>query len=567
MTNALSPVPDLGFGLGLRTAHYAHILETRPPVDWFEIISENFMDTDGRPKRKLAQFREHYPIVMHGVSMSIGTTDPLHSEYMRKLKALKQWLNPAWISDHLCWTGVAHKNTHDLLPVPYTEESLRHITQRIKDVQDFLECPIALENPSTYLEFKSSHMPEAEFIARMAHDSGCHLLLDVNNVYVTCFNHRLDVKAYLDTLPLDRVAQIHLSGHSHMGTHIIDTHDDHVVDDVWALYQYVIHKAGRTINTMIEWDDHIPAFDVLYAELDKAKAAARSAQHAAPLPDLAAHHPTYIANVITPLAQSQQQMQDAILRGTDELNNPDAWIKSKENFAPAQQLGVYIDAYRYRLYNVTAEDFPVLKAALGDGAFDTLLDDFVGAVHSSHFNIARYSNFLPDFVARHACASPFIHEIAVLENIIAQLADGTETPALTPDHLAGMTPETLMEIKLYPRKALQLLGFNYPVNAYYNAVKNDEAPDHPQAQSSYLVVFRHEDTVWRMDLEEQEYRLLGYLFNGMAVGAALEQTQLECGLTPEILPLKLSEWFSRWMRNGLLAVHEYTDTSSNRSAA
>ena len=278
MQNNTEHFPHLGFGLGLRIPHYAHIFEHTPPVDWFEIISENFMDTDGKAKRNLARIREQYPVVMHGLALSIGTVDPLNSEYLRKLKKLADEINPAWISDHLCWTGIAHKNSHDLLPVPYTEEALKHIVSRIKQVQDYLERPIALENPSTYLEFKTSHIPEAEFIAAMAQESGCHLLLDVNNVYVSCYNHRLDAKAYIDALPMDKVAQIHLSGHSNYGTHIIDTHDDHVVDEVWALYKYATYKAGRTINTMVEWDDKVPEWDVLYAELGKAKAAAADAQ-------------------------------------------------------------------------------------------------------------------------------------------------------------------------------------------------------------------------------------------------------------------------------------------------
>ncbi|MBY0408432.1 MAG: DUF692 domain-containing protein, partial [Rickettsiales bacterium] len=295
MKTTSSNLPNLGFGLGLRPKHYSYIFEHQPKVDWFEIISENFMDTDGKPRRNLARILEYYPVVMHGVAMSIGTVDPLNSEYLTKLKKLADDIKPAWISDHLCWTGIAHKNTHDLLPVPYTEEALKHITQRIKDVQDFLERPIALENPSTYLEFKQSSMPEAEFIARMAEESGCNLLLDVNNVYVTCFNHRLDPKAYLDTLPLDRVIQIHLSGHTNNGTHIIDTHDDHVVDEVWQLYKYGVHKAGRVPNTMVEWDDNIPDFDVLYAELGKAKVASRDAHNYMPLPDLAKQEAPYVA--------------------------------------------------------------------------------------------------------------------------------------------------------------------------------------------------------------------------------------------------------------------------------
>ncbi|MFO1241643.1 MAG: DUF692 domain-containing protein [Rickettsiales bacterium] len=252
MNRTSDDFPHLGFGLGLRIPHYTHIFEHWPDVDWFEIISENFMDTDGRPKRNLARIRERYPVVMHGIALSIGTVDPLNSEYLQKLKNLIDFVQPAWVSDHLCWTGIAHKNSHDLLPVPYTEEALKHIVARIKQVQDFLERPIALENPSTYLEFKSSRIPEQEFIAAMTKDSGCSLLLDVNNVYVSCYNHRLDPKAYIDALPLDKVAQIHLSGHSNMGTHIVDTHDDHVVDEVWKLYRYVVHKAGRVPNTMVD---------------------------------------------------------------------------------------------------------------------------------------------------------------------------------------------------------------------------------------------------------------------------------------------------------------------------
>jgi uncharacterized protein (UPF0276 family) len=359
------PVSDLGFGLGLRPQHYPHIFEHRPGVDWFEIISENVMDTDGRPKRNLARIKEHYPVVMHGVALSIGTVDPLNSEYLKKLKALAHWVNPRWISDHLCWTGIAHRNTHDLLPVPYTEEALKHVVSRIRKVQDFLERPIALENPSTYLEFKSSHIPEAEFIARMAEESGCNLLLDVNNVYVTCYNHRLDPKAYIDALPLDRVAQIHLSGHTNHGTHIVDTHDDHVVDDVWALYGYVVKQAGRTPNTMVEWDDNIPEFPVLFAELEKAKTAVVRAENHPALPTLAEAQVPYAMNVQASLQSEQRHMQDAILLGTRFDSDPATWIRARKQFLPADQLAVYTDAYRYRLYGTTSEDYPVLETYLG----------------------------------------------------------------------------------------------------------------------------------------------------------------------------------------------------------
>ena len=552
--------PNLGFGLGLRPKHYSYIFENQPTVDWFEIISENFMDTGGKPRRNLARIAERYPIVMHGVAMSIGTVDPLNSEYLTKLKKLADEIKPAWISDHLCWTGIAHKNSHDLLPVPYTEEALNHIVSRIKQVQDFLGRPIALENPSTYLEFKTSHIPESVFIAEMAKQSGCHLLLDANNVYVTCYNHRLDPKIYIDALPLDKVAQIHLSGHSNMGTHIIDTHDDHVVDAVWSLYQYVVHKAGHVPNTMVEWDDNIPEFDVLYAELGKAKIAAKNAQHYAPLPDLAKSETPYAVNLPTPLAESQTTMQQAILHGTGIDSKPDTWIRAKEKFVPVDQLAVYVNAYRFRLYDVTAEDYPVLKHYLGEHHFDRLINDFVNTAHSDHFNVGRYATHLPAFLKKHDLGNDFAVELATLENALSQLTDPEETIPLAPHHLEGMTPESLMETRLYPRIALQLFAFEYPVNAYYEGVKEDGSPTQPAPEKSFLAVFRHEDVVWRMDLDAMEHALLSTLFTGEPIGVALANLD-------ESAAEKLSEYFSRWMRNGMLRYHEYTSEQQQRSIA
>lgn len=550
--------PQLGFGLGLRAKHLPHIFEHKPAVDWFEIISENYMDTGGKPRRNLTRVAEHYPIVMHGVSLSIGTVDPLNSEYLRKLKRLIDDVNPAWVSDHLCWTGVAHKNTHDLLPVPYTEEALKHIVQRIREVQDFLERPIALENPSTYLEFKSSSMPEAEFIARMAEDSGCNLLLDVNNVYVTCYNHRLDAKVYLDSLPLDRVIQIHLSGHTNKGTHIIDTHDDHVTQEVWNLYKYVVHKAGRMPNTMIEWDDKIPEFPVLYSELEKARAMAKEARDYT-LPELAMATAPYVMNDTPSLKHEQETLQDAIMLAEKRDSKSAEWIREKGNFPAEKQLGVYVNAYRWRLFDVVAEDYPVLKTYLGEEKFESLINDFISAVQPQHFNVARYATLLPAYQQTHTTYDMFSGELCVLETAITQLADAEETDALTPEQLAGMTPEALMESRLYPRKALQLFAFNHPVNDYYKAAK--EEAQHPAItqQPSFLAVFRHEDVVWRMDLEKQECQLLSALFAGERVGVAL-------GALDESASANISEYFSRWMRNGLLAAHEYKGEPNERIA-
>lgn len=263
--------PDLGFGLGLRTVHYDHILQQHPAVDWFEVISENFIDSQGRPRHILDQIAERYPIVMHGVSLSIGSTDPLDHAYLGKLKSLAAATKAAWISDHLCWTGVAGKNTHDLLPIPLTEHSLKHVCERIHIVQDVLERAFVFENPSTYVGFTGSTMNEWEFLARMSDETGCGLLLDVNNVYVSATNHDFDPDEYLRGIPHQRVVQIHLAGHTDCDTHLIDTHDHPVIDAVWDLYRQAIAYCGP-VSTLLEWDANIPPFDELHAEVLKAKA-------------------------------------------------------------------------------------------------------------------------------------------------------------------------------------------------------------------------------------------------------------------------------------------------------
>jgi uncharacterized protein len=262
---------DLGVGVGLRTAHFGHILQNFPAVDWFEVLSENFMDTGGRPLYVLDRVAERYPIALHGVSLSIGSTDPLDREYLRKLKGLAERTKAHWVSDHLCWTGVAGRNVHDLLPMPYTEEALRHTTERVRAVSDILERPLVLENPSSYVEFAASTMPEWEFLARLAEDADCGLLLDVNNVYVSAFNHRFDARTYIDAIPADRVVQYHLAGHTNKGTHIIDTHSDHAVDGVWELYRRSVARTGL-VASLYEWDDDIPSFEVMHAEALKAAA-------------------------------------------------------------------------------------------------------------------------------------------------------------------------------------------------------------------------------------------------------------------------------------------------------
>ena len=264
--------PWLGFGLGLRTDYFESILSDPPAVDWFEITSENFMVAGGKPRHYLERIRERWPVVMHCVSLSIGSTDALDFDYLRGLRKLAREIEPAWVSDHLCWTGVGGINSHDLLPLPYNEEAIVHVVGRVQQVQEFLGREILLENLSSYVEFKRSDMPEWEFVAQVAKRSGCRILLDVNNIQVSARNHGFDPRDYLAGIPGECVWQIHLAGHSDYGDYCIDTHDHAVPDAVWSLYADAIGRFGA-ISTMIERDDDFPPLAELLSELDVARAA------------------------------------------------------------------------------------------------------------------------------------------------------------------------------------------------------------------------------------------------------------------------------------------------------
>lgn len=262
--------PCLGFGLGLRRQHYQTILDERPAIDWFEVLTENYLVDGGKPLYYLDRIREHYPVVMHGVSLSIGSMDPLNRDYLAKVKSLAQRIEPRWISDHLCWTGVGGLNMHDLLPLPYTEEALRHVAGRVRQVQDFLGRRILLENVSSYVTYSDSVMTEWDFLRGVAEAADCNILLDINNIYVSAYNHGFDPLDYLCGIPPERVYQFHLAGHLNRGDYIIDTHDHPIIPGVWDLYAEAVRRFGA-VSTMIERDDNIPPLHELLEELQQAR--------------------------------------------------------------------------------------------------------------------------------------------------------------------------------------------------------------------------------------------------------------------------------------------------------
>ena len=267
-------LPNLGFGVGLRPPHYSHVLENRPDIDWFEALSENYIGIAGThggpPLEILLKIREDYPIVLHGVSLSIGSVDPLDMSYLGRLKELYSIVEPSWVSDHMCWTGEGGVNLHDLLPLPFTEETIRHLVSRVQSVQEFLGRRILLENVSSYLTYDESEMPEWEFLSEVAKRSDSGILLDINNIYVSSVNHGFNPLTFLDGIPRDRVGQFHLAGHTNLDGFLIDTHDEPVPEPVWRLYGEALERFGP-VSTLLERDDNIPEFDELMAEIDHAK--------------------------------------------------------------------------------------------------------------------------------------------------------------------------------------------------------------------------------------------------------------------------------------------------------
>jgi uncharacterized protein len=271
--NALFPY--LGFGLGLRPEHYHQVVTDRPAVDWFEAVSEDFMEERGRPLHFLKQIRALYPVVLHGVSLSIGSVDPLNKHHLTSLKKLIDCINPIWVSDHLCWTGVNKINLHDLMPLPYTEEALNHVVKRVQQVQEFLGRQILLENVSSYVTYTHSTITEWEFLTAIAEKADCYILLDINNIYVSSYNHGFDPLEYLRSIPIERVKQFHMAGHRNLGLHIVDTHDEPIIQAVLDLYRTAVQRFGQ-VSTMIERDDNMPPFNDLLLELEQLKNIAHS---------------------------------------------------------------------------------------------------------------------------------------------------------------------------------------------------------------------------------------------------------------------------------------------------
>lgn len=594
-----------GFGLGLRTPHYPDFQRQRQPLDWLEIITDNFLVEGGRPLLMLEAMRRDYPLAMHGVAMSIGSADGLDLAYLQKVKGLAQRIEPLWVSDHLCWSGLGKTMLHDLNPLPYTEEAARRVIAHIKQAQDILQRRLVIENVSSYVDFTHSGATEWEFLHHVATQADCLLLVDVNNIYVSSVNHGFDPQLYLDALPRDRVQQIHLAGHSRHPTHIIDTHDHPVCEEVWALYAAACRRLG-SVATMIERDDHIPPLPELLAEMAIARAIAKEnvglaavekstspegIRQPTQLPDrslasapaeiglsavVSAGASAVVNACASPpgLLQMQTDWLAYVLTDPPDANAParlglnavsgsglglDSDSSQGAADSPADRLGIYHRAYRLRLCEVLSESFEKTSSYMGSVLFDQEASQFVVQQPPAERNLGRYGSNLPAFLAQRYPDNPELAELAQLDWDLRTRFDGANHPALCAADLAPQANGHLafidMPQPLHPSVVLR--------DSRTNAVKLWRAIDDDVDVPEVAYLPKEDEAngppglmVWRWNLQPHFMRLdpAQYRFmQSLAEGWSINQSS-ECWADTDVLPTPevLGAWLKDWLAQGIL---------------
>lgn len=544
--------PKLGCGLGLRTKHYPDILSTWPKVDWFEAITENYMDSGGKPLAVLEEIRQHYPIALHGVALSIGSADPLNEKYLKKLKTLVERIQPVIVSDHLCWSGVGGEQLHDLLPLPFTEESVKHVVSRVLQIQEFLGRAILLENVSTYVTYKHSVMPEWEFLSEVARRSGCGILLDVNNIYVNSKNHLFDPLVYVENIPAEKIGQIHVAGHTDMGSYLFDTHSKPVIEPVWELYRKTLERAGQ-VSTLIEWDDDIPEFSRLQEEAAKAKAIyVLFEKPKTPVPVFKKE--TAAAPQVSgrSLAEIQESMK--------------AWIKPHENqpadamarelnpqggAAGCERLSIYGGGYFARFYEGLSEVYEAVHFILGDHAFRHLNEAYALRYPSKEYNLSLAGKYLPEFLEDSPLSKerPYLPELARFEWRIAEAFHAYDREPFQISQLASVPIEQWENARLTFQPSVSIFSSKHPVLDIWKQRKEADKPRDPwPLQEQFILIGRRGLQVRCELLDPVRYQLLKGLMSGKSLGEVCETLAED---TPEDLPI--AAWFSSWVTDGLIA--------------
>jgi len=537
-----------GFGLGLRTAHYGDFLAAPQPVDWLEIITDNFLGAGGRPLATLERLRADYPIAMHGVAMSLGGADGLSLDYLRQVRALADRLQPMWVSDHLCWTGIDDHRLHDLYPMPYTDECARLLVSHIRQAQDVLGRRLVVENVSSYLRYPASGTTEWDFLAHVANEADCELLLDVNNIYVSSVNHGFDALTYLRALPPQRIRQIHLAGHSVDGEHLIDTHDHPVCEPVWALYAEACRLFGP-VATMIERDDHIPPLGELLAELDRARGIAAAPVVTVPAlapitPAVAAHRAAH-----APLHEAQRSFTAMVLHADPPEQAPDG-IDAGGPMSGLRGAQIYYNAYRARLAEVLADSFPKTRSYLGSDLFDTLARDHAQREPTAARNLAGYGAQFAASLQREYPANPELHDLARLEWALRQVFDAADHAAWTLQAIRDEGAEACLRQWPVRHPTLSVLDVHSNAVAIWHAIDDDVEVPPPERRRDAVPV-----AVWRlgeqphfMSMATDEARFLDAL-QGASI-AAVTAAALDDGSLAD--PDALAGWLRNWWQHELL---------------
>ncbi len=613
-----TPLPSIatqgaGFGLGLRTEHYADFLAGPQPLDWLEIITDNFLVEGGKPLVMLDTLRRDYPMAMHGVAMSLGAPGGVDMGYLKRVKALAARIEPLWVSDHLCWTGAGPKQLHDLYPLPYTDEAARHVIIQIRRAQDVLGRRLVLENVSSYIAFKSSAVAEWQFLSHIAQAADCLLLVDVNNIYVSSVNHGFDPLDYLRGLPAQRVQQIHLAGHSDNGTHIVDTHDHPVASPVWALYGQACALWG-TVPAMIERDAHIPPLAELLDEMalarriatqpgafDFASAGAGAHAHAhASLGMTAQPRPAQglkpatpaIADTLSAAATATSgpnglvPLQQALTRfvlseppSTEALTakaftavgevsaaQADGWpermalsplLSEDTDWSRHDRLGVYHHAYRARLAEVLGEGLAKTQLYMGSDVFETHARAYAVAHPPTQRGLNRYGAGFPDFLGKVYPANPELLELAQLDWDLRACFDGPDSPALDAATAAANASMDWLSHPnpLHPSVRVRPIATN--VVQLWKAMDDDADVPPPQALDApaWLVVWRKGLQPHFQTVDAEQAQALCQLGGGVSIqGVAQGLLQGQANGQTQADPQRLATWLQAWLHNGWLTM-------------
>lgn len=540
MAHDLIATRGTGFGLGLRTQHYADFLARKQPLDWLEIITDNYLIDGGKPLAVIDAIRRDYPVAMHGVAMSIGASQGVDVPYLQRVKALADRIEPLWVSDHLCWTGPGPEQLHDLYPLPYTDESARHVIAQIRRAQDVLGRRLVLENVSSYIRYRHDSASEWQFLAHIAQEADCLLLVDVNNIYVSSVNHGFDPLSYLHALPAHRVQQIHLAGHSDNGDHIIDTHDHPVALPVWDLYAQACQRFGA-VAAMIERDDHIPPLAELLDEMAIARRVA--AEHVAP-PEPVAITSITLAPTADPtgLAAAQRHFADRVLANALPPEMPEDLITGR--------LPIYHHAYRARLAEVLADTYAKTCLYMGSDTFEAHARDYAVAHPPRTRSLNRYGEGLVGTLRAAYPDNPELHELAQLDWDLRTRFDSADVPTLETAAAQASDTWTTRPGVLHPSALLRAITTN--VVGVWNAIHTDD--DVPEAVAlpapATLLVWRKGHQPHFRTLDAAEAAWVQALHAGASVHDACAAL-LGSGLWQGD-PTVLGGWLAQLLNDGLV---------------